>query len=382
MAHALLSPSSASRWMACTPSAVLEKQFPNTSSKFADEGTCAHALCEILVKFEHHLIDQNKFDSEFKKVKKSEYYNDQMLEYCEGYAAFINEQCVGEYDLFIEQKLDMTKYISEGSGTADCVVALPSKRRAIFDDLKYGKGLKVDAKQNSQLKIYALGLLETLEFIYGKDAFDEIETNIYQPRLDNISSYTYTVKELLEWAENDLKPKALLAFAGEGELKAGTHCTFCKAKAKCRALADFNMDLAKMDFQNPYLLTDEELLKVYQQKGIFDNWMDAVTEYVFGEALAGKKWNGFKLVAGRSVRQYSDQTKVADALKAKGHTDIYKPLSLLGLGELEKKVSKPVFNEVVGPLLVKTEPKPALAPDSDKRPTWSSSAENDFGVEI
>lgn len=382
MSHAKLSPSKATRWMACTPSAVLEEQFPNTSSSYADEGSLAHSLSEAIIKLQHNLITPEQYEIDVEEIKKSQYYNEQMQQYCEEYAAFVNEQCIGEYHLFLEQKLDMTRYIEDGSGTADEIIVLPLLRKAIFDDLKYGKGVKVDAKQNPQLKIYALGVLETLEFIYGKDAFDTIETNIYQPRLDNISSYTYTVKELLDWAENDLKPKAILAFEGVGEFKAGTHCGFCKAKSKCRYLAEYNLKLAEMDFKNPDLLTDEELLNAFQQKAIFDNWMDAVSEYIFNEALTGKKWEGFKLVAGRSVRQYSDQSKIATALKAKGFTDIYKPVSLLGLGDLEKKISKVPFNEIVGPLLIRPEGKPTLVAESDKRPTWSKNVENDFSVEI
>jgi hypothetical protein len=382
MAHALLSPSSASRWMACTPSAVLEKQFPDSSSSFAEEGSLAHALCEILIKSQHNLITVEQFNVEFEKIKKDKYYNDQMLDYCEAYAAFVNDQCKGEYFLFIEQKLNMTTWIEDGAGTADGIVALPQERKAIFDDLKYGKGIRVDAKHNSQLKIYALGVLETLEVIFGKDAFDTIETHIYQPRLDSISSYSYTVKELLDWAEKDLKPKATLAFKGEGEFKAGSHCGFCKARATCRALADYNMELAKHDFANPDLLNDEEVLKIYEQKAIFENWMDAVSGYVLGEALNGKSWPGYKLVEGRSVRSYSDPIKVAEALKAKKYEDIYKPQTLLALGEMEKKIGKAPFNEIVAPLLVRPEGKPTLTVESDKRPAWTKSVENDFNVEI
>lgn len=376
--HALLSPSSATRWMACTPSAVLSQNFENTSSSYAQEGTTAHELCEAILREMHGQISKAEFDVIFENIQKSKYYDSAMLDYCEQYAAYVNEQCVGDYHLFIEQKLDMTNWVEGGTGTADGTVILPAERKIIFTDLKYGKGLKVDAKQNSQLKIYALGVLQTMQFIFGDDAFDTVMTTIYQPRLDNISEYSYTVKELLEWAENDLKPKAILAFAGEGEFKAGPHCGFCLCKAKCKALADFNMELAKHDFQNPDLLTDEELIKIYQQKDIFDNWISAVGDYIFNEALTGKKWEGFKLVAGRSVRQYSDQAKVAEALKVKGYTDVYKPASLLGLGELEKRITKVPFNEIVGPLLIKPEGRPTLVSENDKRPTWAPSPENDF----
>lgn len=378
MAHAKLSPSAATRWMACTPSAVLAASFPNKSSSYADEGTLAHALCEALLREMHGQTTKAEFDKLFADIKKSQYYDSSMLDYCEGYAAFVNEQCVGEYHLFIEQKLDMTRHVPEGFGTADSIVILPKERKIIFNDLKYGKGIKVDAKQNSQLKIYGLGTLETMEFIFGEGSFDIIETNIYQPRIDNISGYSYKTSELLDWAETKLKPAAELAFEGLGEYKAGDHCYWCPAKTQCRALADYNMELAKMDFKSPDLLTDEEILQVYRQKAIFENWMDSVSTHLLETAINGKEWSGLKVVEGRSVRSYSDPVKVAEVLKANKFEDIYKPLTLLPLGEMEKKIGKKPFNEVVGPLLVRPQGKPALAPESDKRPTFSKNVENDF----
>lgn len=382
MAHAKLSPSAATRWMACTPSAVLEQSFPESTSSYADEGTLAHTICETNVRWHFDMISAEEYDANYVKIRASEYYSLEMEGYCEEYKFFILDQCRDEYHLFIEQKLDMTRYVPEGFGTADSIVILPKERKIIFTDLKYGKGIKVDAVQNAQLKIYALGVLETMEFIFGEDSFDIIETNIYQPRIDNIASYSYTVKELLQWAENELKPAADLAFDGKGEYKAGKHCYWCKAKATCRALANYNLELAKMEFANPDLLTDEEVLKVYEQKAIFENWLEAVSTHLLATALEGKTWPGLKVVEGRSVRSYSDQAKVADALKAKGFTDIYKAPALLGLGDLEKKIKKDPFNEIVGPLLVRPQGKPCIVPESDKRPTFSKNVENDFAVEV
>lgn len=380
--HALLSPSSATRWMACTPSAVLSQNFENTSSSYAQEGSLAHLLCETILREMHGQISKEQFDISFAEIQKSKYYDSVMLDHCNEYAMFVNEQCVGQFEIFIEQKLDMTRWIPSAFGTADSTVILPNERKIIFTDLKYGKGIKVDAKQNSQLKIYSLGVLQTLEFIYGADQFDTVETTIYQPRIDNISSYSYTVKELLEWAENELKPKAELAFEGNGEFKAGSWCGFCLCKAQCKALAEHNLQLAKLDFQHPDLLTDEEILRVYNQKALFEDWLSAVSGYVLTQALNGKQWEGYKIVQGKSNRAYSDQIKVADALKAKEFTDIYKPLALLPLGEMEKKIGKTPFAEIVAPLLVKPTGKPTLTTIDDKRPTFTGGAENDFSVEI
>lgn len=380
MAHAKLSPSKATQWMACPPSVVLSESFPDKSSKYADEGTLAHSLCEVLLREMHNQITKAEFDIAFAEIKKSEYYNSQMFDYCNEYAMFVNEQCVGEFHLFIEQKLDMTRWIPEGFGTADSIVILPAERKIIFNDLKYGKGIRVDGKQNSQMKIYGLGVLETMEFIFGENAFDLIETNIYQPRMDNISPYSYTTAELLEWGDNQLKIAADLAFEGKGEYKAGTHCYWCPAKAQCKALADYNLKLAEMDFQNPDLLTDEEILQVYAQKAIFENWLDAVANYLLTSAIDGKAWTGLKVVEGISRRKYKDENDVWLALYEKGYKQeqVYSLPKIKGIGELEKLLTKPKFNEIVGPLCEKPKGKPAIVPESNKRPTWSKDIKNDF----
>ncbi len=379
MGHAVLSPSAASRWMACTPSARLEQSFPNTSSKYADEGTLAHAIAEMLLRNMHGMITKKELDEQVAIHKKSEYYSEQMVEYCEDYAHVVNEVCTGEFMLFIEQKLDMTSYIEDGFGTADAIVIRPDLKKLFFFDLKYGKGVQVFADDNPQLKIYGLGVLNDYGFIY--DIVD-IELIIYQPRISSVpSSWSTNYDELIHWAENVLKPKALLAYEGKGTFQAGKHCTFCRVKSTCRALAEYNLELAKMDFANPDILTDEELVEILDKKALFENWIEAVAAHALVTALEGKKWPGYKLVEGRSIRKYSNEETVAEALKKEGYTDIYKAPSLCGLGDLEKKIGKAPFAEIVGPLLVKPSGKLTLAVASDKRPEVVSGAQNDFQVE-
>lgn len=379
MGHAVLSPSAASRWMACTPSARLEQQFPNTSSKYADEGTLAHAIGELLIRDMHNMIEPQDFLAQMEELKKSEYFSHTMFEYAEDYAHVVNEVCTGEFMLFVEQKLDMTSYIEDGFGTADAIVIRPDLRKLFFFDLKYGKGVRVDAADNSQLKIYGLGVLNDYGFVYD---IEDIELTIYQPRISPVpSSWSTNYKELIEWAETVLKPAALLAYEGKGEYKAGKHCGFCRAKGTCRALAEHNMELAKLDFKNPDLLTDEEILDVLAKTPLFQSWLDAVGEHVFGTALGGKKWPGYKIVEGRSIRKYSSDEAVIAALKAKDLTDIYKAPALLGLGDMEKKIGKAPFAEIVGPLLIKPAGKPTLAVASDKRPEIVPGAQTDFEVE-
>lgn len=374
MGHAILSPSAASRWLACTPSARLEQGFPNISSSFADEGTLAHAVGECILKELGGFITPAEAETIMAVLMQNKYYSKDLHDYAEGYAYFVWNQCKPGTHLFIETRLDMTRWVEEGFGTADAIVIGEGILR--FSDLKYGKGVLVYAENNPQLKLYALGAYEEYRHIFE---IDEIEVNIYQPRTDNISQWKISAKDLLHWAETELREKAKLAFEGKGEFNPGKACTFCKAKVKCRALAEYNLELAKMEFANPELLTDEELVEILEKKKQFESWMDAVAGYALQTALSGKEWPGYKVVEGRSVRRYKSDELVAEKLKANGHTDIYKAPALWGLGELEKRIGKPVFKELVEPLLVKPPGSPVLVPLSDKREPFST-AESDFTI--
>lgn len=376
MGHAILSPSAASRWMACTPSARLEQGFENKSSSYADEGTLAHAVGECMLRELAGFINHAEAETIMAVHMNNQYYNKELHDYAEGYAYFVWNQCKsGITELFIETRLDMTDYVEEGFGTGDAIVV--GDRVLIFSDLKYGKGVPVYAEENKQLMIYALGAYKEFGHIYE---IDMIQMNIYQPRIDNISQWEISVADLLEWAQNELKPRAALAYAGEGEFSPGKACTFCRAKATCKALHDYNMQLATLEFRNPDLLTDEEVALVLQRSDMFSKWIDAVAGYALSTAVSGEKtWPGMKIVEGRSVRKYSSESVVEETLKAKGHTNIYTEPKLLGLGALEKAITKPVFNELVGPLLIKPSGSPCLVPESDKRPVYSA-AESEFSV--
>lgn len=367
-AHAKLSPSAASRWMACTPSAHLESGFPNTTSSFAEEGTLAHAISETILRLDHGQITEKEYDSLIAAYTKDKYYNDEMWEHCQNYVDFVNLSAFepGSY-VFIEQRLDMTNYIPEGFGTGDCLVIRDKVLK--FFDLKYGKGVKVSAINNSQLKIYALGALNDYGHLFE---IDVIELNIYQPRLDGASTWCITVKDLLHWAETELKEKALLAFEGKGEFSPGDNCKFCRAKAQCRALKNFNFELAAIAFKDPDLLSMEEISEVLEKEDLFTNWIGAVKAFVFAKALAGEKIPGYKLVEGRSVRQYRDEQEVIDKLKKNKFKDIFTVPKLVSMTELTKRIGKGKFDELVAPLLVKPTGKATLVPESDKRPELQS----------
>lgn len=374
MGHAILSPSAASRWLACTPSARLEQEFPNTSSSYADEGTLAHAVGECILKELGGFITPAEAETIMAQLIQNKYYSKELHDYAEGYAYFVWNQCKPGTSLFIETRLDMTRWVQEGFGTADAIVIGEGILR--FSDLKYGKGVPVYAEENPQLKLYALGAYEEFRHIFE---IDEIEVNIYQPRTDNISQWKISAKDLLHWADTELREKAKLAFEGKGEFNPGKACTFCRAKVKCRALAEYNLELAKMDFANPEILTDEELVEILEKKKQFESWMDAVAGYALQTAIAGKEWPGYKVVEGRSVRKYRDEGEVVAKLTAAGHTDIFKKPAIFALGEMEKKIGKPAFKELVEPLLVKPAGKPTLAPISDPRAPYST-AESDFEI--
>lgn len=366
MSHATLSPSAAGRWLVCTPSVRLEQQFPNKSSSYADEGTLAHAVGECILRELAGFISPAEAEKILAVHMTNQYYSKELHDYAEGYAYYVWAQCKAGTHLFVEQRLDMTDYVEDGFGTGDAIVV--GNNVLHLTDLKYGKGVPVYAEDNPQLKLYALGAYKEFSHIFDVDV---IEITIYQPRLDNISVWEITVKDLLDWAENYLKPRAAMAYAGEGEFAPGRACLFCRGKAVCRALADYNMKLAQMEFRNPDLLTDEEVTEILEKRDGFKKWIDAVADYVLSTAVAGKEWPGYKIVEGRSVRKYGSETEVIEKLTAAGHTAIYTEPKLLGLGALEKAVTKPVFKQIVEPLLIKPEGSPVLAPIADKRERYT-----------
>ncbi len=378
MSHAILSPSGASRWLACTPSARLEQQFPDRAGSAASEGTLAHTLGELIIRFKLKWILKTQYTKALKEIKSHPQYEDAMFDYADEYACFVIEKFSAaqahtkDAGLLIEQKLDLTDYVPEGFGTGDAMII--ANKTLDFIDLKYGKGVEVTAENNKQMMLYALGALR------GFDCLFDIETvrmTIYQPRIGNISTFEMQVEDLRDWAENYLKPRAELAFAGEGEFAPGEACRFCKAAATCKANADFNLELAKYEFKESLLLEDAEISDILSRAGLFTKWLNAVEEHAQHEAVVnGKKWPGYKLVEGRSNRAYLDESKVAELLISKGLEEdkIYQPKKILGITAMEKELGKSDFATYLSPLVIKPAGKPTLVPESDKRPELSSAA--------
>lgn len=379
MSHAILSPSSASRWLACTPSARLEEQFPDSTSDFAEEGSLAHEFGETILRHFSKELKMAAYSKKMCALAESKYYTSDLQVHAENYAAFVwaKFQTARKRDkqavLRIEEKIDITAYVPEGFGTGDAIIIAEGVLEIV--DLKFGKGVRVSADHNKQMMLYALGALDMFNFIYD---IHTVRMTIYQPRLDNVSEWEISTEELELWGVNDLKPLAQKAFAGDGEYVAGTHCKFCKAKAQCKALAAYNMSLAKYDFQDAALLTPSDIADVLSQADQFKSWITSVEEYALQAALEGENFPGFKLVEGRSVRRYSDETKIAEVLTSNGFgEDLIYDKKLKTITAMEKLVTKKTFNALCGDLLIKPEGKPTLVHNTDPRPVYNS-AENDF----
>lgn len=372
--HALLSPSSSHRWLECTPSAKLEAEFENRTSQAAEEGTAAHALCE------------HKLKRALKKRSKrpvSVYDSDEMEECSEAYVQFVLESyeeskrnCKDPL-IMIEQRVDFSKYVPDGFGTADCLIVSDNRLHVI--DFKYGTGVLVDAKDNPQMKCYALGALALFDSLYD---IQEVSMTIFQPRRENVCTWTIPVDELLKWAEEELKPKADLAMKGEGEFHSGSWCTFCRAEARCRARSEEKLRLAQEDFRLPPLLTDEEIEEILAVIPELTKWANDIMAYASEAAIEhGRQWKGFKVVEGRSSRKYCDEAKVVEACKEAGYTDIYRQ-SLIPLTEMEKLMGKENFKTILGELIIKPQGKPTLVPETDKRKAINvNNAENEFTKE-
>ena len=369
--HAILSASGSHRWLNCTPSARLELEFENTTSEAAREGTAAHALCEHKLK---------KFLKKRSKRPVSDYNSDEMEECTDAYAEFVMEQyeeakkSCKDPVILIEQKLDFSCYVPEGFGTGDCIIISDDKLHII--DFKYGQGIFVKAEHNPQMMLYALGALEIYDALYD---IKEISMTIFQPRRENVSTWTIPIEDLKAWAEEELKPKAQMAYDGDGEYLPGEWCTFCKAAVKCRARAEEKMKLARMEFKMPPLLTDAEIEEVLTVLPDLTKWANEITAYATEAAIHhGKEWNGFKVVEGRSNRKYRDEQLVAEAAKEHGYTDIYRQ-SLIPMTEMQKLMGKSAFEEILGDLIYKPPGNPTLVPNTDKRPAMNvTNAENEF----
>lgn len=381
--HALLSASGASRWINCPPSARLTEGMADKWSAYADEGTAAHEYAEI--KLTRRLTkcnsaDRERLDRQAEALKTNQYYNAEMEAYVQSYVDLVEERFLearslsGDAMVLLEAKLDLTEWIPDGFGTSDVTIISDGVLEVI--DLKYGKGVPVSAINNSQLRLYALGALAEFGWLFD---IHMVRMTIIQPRLDSISTDEISVEELNEWAESVVKPAASLAYAGEGEYKAGDHCRWCLAKGNCRARADENLKAIAYEFQEPALLSNEEIGPILHIAGQLQSWVKDVQEYALEQALRGEKIPQWKLVEGKSKRVITDTKKAAALLTEAGYSEdkLYKPRELRAMTALEKAVGKKNFAEILGDLITKQAGKPTLVAETDSRPELNS-AEADF----
>lgn len=367
--HAYLSASSSARWIACPPSALLCAGIPDKSSTYSMEGTDAHSLCQYLVL---KALGRRARDP----TEDLTFYNAEMQSAAEGYRDFVMEQveeaqklCADPF-VAVEQRLDFSRWVPEGFGTGDCVIVADGLIHII--DFKYGVGVMVSAEKNTQLMCYALGAYYAYGTLYDIDA---VKLSIYQPRREHVETYEMKLFDLLTWADKVLVPAAKLARVGEGKFTAGPHCQFCKVKASCRERANYNMELAKYEFDNPDLLSDEDIEEILQKVDQLVSWAGDVKDYALDQALNGKHYRGYKVVEGRSTRKYSDEHKVAAIVEAAGY-DPYNQ-KLKGITAMTSELGRKRFNELLGSYVYKPQGKPVLVPDSDKRPEFQTGT-NDF----
>lgn len=371
--HAVLSASSSERWLNCPPSARLCEAYEDKGSDYAAEGTDAHALCEFRLKQALGIPADDP-------IENLSWYNEEMEDCAAGYAAYVSElletakQICADPVILIEQRVDFSRWVRDGFGTADCIVIADGVLNIC--DYKNGQGCLVLAERNPQMMLYALGALEIFDGIYD---IDTVRMTIYQPRKSNISVYEMDKADLYEWANSELTQKAQLAYEGQGSFSCGEWCRFCKAKAECRERAEANLALARYEFQTPALLADEEIADILGKVDALTAWAADVKEYALQQAVSGTAFPGWKLVEGRSNRKYTSEAAVAAAVEGAGFDPYEK--KLLGITAMQKLLGKSRFEELLTPYIEKPQGKPTLVRSSDKRPEWNT-AKNDFMEEM
>ena len=374
--HALLSPSAAHRWMNCTAAPLLEKDVEDKSSTFAEEGTLAHAYCAKKLK-EFLGLSVDEENAEISQLNE-QYHSGEMDEYTDTYKTIVLEKFnaarakTKDAQLLVEVKLDFSHYVPDAFGTSDAIIIADGVMEVI--DFKYGKGVKVSAVENPQMMIYALGAWDLFNFEYD---IRKVRMTIVQPRIDNLSEFELDAADLINWAVDELKPKANEAYAG-GKQKPGEWCRFCKVKATCKALSSFCVG-SQQAYPDPRKISKEVMeATILPFLSTFKTWLSGIEEYSLEQALSGVQYKGYKIVEGRSIRKITDPTAVMQLLDKEGFAkeDYIKPTELRSITDLEKLIGKKRFGTLCSEYIKKPQGKPTLVPESDKRPAFNQAADD------
>lgn len=374
--HALLSPSAAHRWMNCTAAPLLERDVEDKDSTFAEEGTLAHAYCaKKLKEFLGLSVDEEK--SEIAQLNEK-YHSGEMDEYTDTYKTIVLEKFnaarakTKDAQLLVEVKLDFSHYVPDAFGTSDAIIIADGVMEVI--DFKYGKGVKVSAVENPQMMIYALGAWDLFNFEYD---IRKVRMTIVQPRIDNLSEFELNAADLINWAVDELQPKANEAYAG-GKQKPGNWCQFCKVKPNCKALSSMCIE-AQQANPDPRKISKEVMEStILPLLSTFKTWLTGVEEYSLEQALNGVQYRGFKIVEGRSIRKITNPTAVMELLSKEGFAkeSYIKPTELRSITDLEKLIGKKRFGTICAEYINKPQGKPTLVPESDKRPAFNRAADD------
>jgi hypothetical protein len=364
--HALLSPSSAKRWIHCPPSARICAQFPDTSSQYAAEGTLAHSIAELkLTKHFTAAIGPRKYSAALKTLKAEPQYKPERDGYTDAYLEYIKSIAMrfpSSPYVAVEKRVALGEFVPESFGRVDCIVLAQQELHVI--DFKYGKSVQVEAEKNPQLMLYGLGALSAYCLIYP---IQDVHIHIFQPRIGGADEWSISADDLRAWAA-EIQPRAKLAFDGGGEFACGEWCQFCEAKGQCRACAEQQLSLANFQYRKPPLLTPAEVGEAITTGRQLSAWLKAVEETALSALLLGEEVPGWKAVEGRAVRQWTDpEAAFAAAIQNGVNEDMLYERKPLTLAAVEKTVDKTFFDSVLAPYVTKPRGKPTLAPESDGR---------------
>lgn len=366
-AHALLSASSAHRWLACPPSAVAAEMYSTEDTEFTQEGTLAHEVAEW--------VASGKSKDTHLDKGLDEGITLEMLECAQGYRDYIQEQIKTDTaTVLLEQRVDFSPWVPDGFGTADCIIIQGDTLEVI--DYKFGKGVAVSAEDNPQMKLYGLGALNDYGFACD---VSKVRLHIFQPRINNISVDELTVEELTEWAENTVKPIAVKAAKGEGEYLAGEHCRFCPHAGRCRTLTKTCTELIKTHgFESTVeVLAPWEVAEVLRMSSQVSLWLKSVKDQALTTLLNGGEIPGYKVVEGKlGDRKWTDEIQIVETLKKAGYqlNDITET-KLLSPAAMDKSIGKKKVAELLTEFISRAPGAPTVVLETDKRPKYDQAAE-------